>query len=558
MSQPGQFELQLGHLCNDRCVFCVSGYLTSEGKAPLLDASELMTALDGAWAAGHRRVTLLGGEPTIQPYFLDVVRHAAALGFEIVVFSNGSKPGRTALVDEVAASGAEVEWRFSFQGGTREAHERTTRRRGSFDQLLRAVSRVSALGQRITVNTCVVRQNGESLGALPALLAPFGVAQVHVDMVNPYDTGLLHEDTGEPAVGPVASAPGDPRRIDASAALAALQPRYSDLREPLTRMIAGFPSDFDVNIGNLPYCIAPSLAPWIHHGGQRTWTLVANDRGRGELGHRRLKYHLKQAFKSKPEGCRRCVFDERCSGVFDSYAAQYGTGELVPVSEEAMSSLDRGQLFALRTSAFLRRALEGATLPAGVRGVTLHERGRDEVGLVFDAEDGELALALRPDAGGMAATDRFSIHVERGSSERLGAALAFVWRAALDAGAQGVHPPGPDASSTLPASVAAGLARLRRAAPFGTLRWEDLHDRGGRRGGDAGGAGRRSRGGVAARRRRQAARRLSRGRRGRLAGAGRRHPPRARGPRPPPCCRRRLITLPLEPLRSIPRASALS
>src|SRR5262245_49847822 len=79
---PGQFEIQLGHLCNNRCVFCVSGQLTSKGEAPLLRGDDLCQALDQAWAAGYRRVTLLGGEPTIQPYFMDVVRRAVALGFD--------------------------------------------------------------------------------------------------------------------------------------------------------------------------------------------------------------------------------------------------------------------------------------------------------------------------------------------------------------------------------------------------------------------------------------------------------------------------------------------
>src|SRR5580698_7519586 len=149
----GMFELQLGHLCNDRCVFCVSGLLTSRGKAPLLRVEELHRALEDAAASGYRRVTLLGGEPTIQPHFLDVVRRAVALGLEVVVFSNGSKAGRTDLVDQVAATGGSFEWRFSFQGATREAHERVTRRRGSFDQLVAAVERARGHGHRVTVNT---------------------------------------------------------------------------------------------------------------------------------------------------------------------------------------------------------------------------------------------------------------------------------------------------------------------------------------------------------------------------------------------------------------------
>lgn len=477
MSRPGQFELQLGQLCNDRCVFCVSGYLTSQGKAPLLDVRELTDALDRAWAAGYRRVTLLGGEPTIQPCFLEVVRHATALGFELVVFSNGSKPGRSDLVDQVAKISPSVEWRFSFHGATREAHERTTRRKGSFDQLLRAIERVHARGHRITVNTCVVRQNFESLGRLPELLRPFEVAQLHVDMVNPYDTGLLHAGDGAPAVGPVASQPGDPRRIDAAEALAELQPRYSDLVRPLEQMVAGFPDAFDVNIGNLPYCVAPRLAPWIHHGGQPTWTLAANDRGEGKLGLKLRKYVVKGTYKSKTPRCRECAFDDRCSGVFDSYKAQFGVDELIPVTTRRLDELDDdGRLFALRAWLFVRAALEGVALPAGFVRLTVAEHGRREVAVVFatTANDAALTVLLRPPPGGAAATDRFALHAANVACAPalVEAALALLWRAALAAGARGVHPPGPDlVPRGLRPSVLGRLARLRRHAPYGELEW---------------------------------------------------------------------------------------
>jgi hypothetical protein len=491
----GMFELQLGHLCNDRCVFCVSGLLTSRGKAPLLPVEDLHRALEGAAAAGYRRVTLLGGEPTIQPSFLDVVRRAVALGMEVVVFSNGSKAGRGDLVDRVAATGGRFEWRFSFQGATREAHERVTRRRGSFDQLVAAVGRAHAHGHRVTVNTCVVRQNGASLEHFPALLVPLGVSQLHVDMVNPYDTGLLSDEDGGVAVGPVGGplAPGEHpalRAEDTGEAerrargagrlwghdLPAIMPRYSDLVGPLERMIAGFPAGFDVNIGNLPYCVAPHLAPFVHHGGPPTWTVTAGDRGEGALAGGRRKYLVKQSQKTKPARCRDCVFDDRCTGVFDAYAQHFGTDELQPVSAARLAELDAGgRLFSLRTAAMLRRALGAAAPPAPFDRVTVSEPGPREVRLVVASASAGgpcTVLSLRPpavrgDPVGDAATETFSVHVAPSGDAATRAALSWLWDAVLATGARPVHPPGPDAAG----GTTALLARLRRGAPFGALVW---------------------------------------------------------------------------------------
>ena len=449
----GQLEIQLGHLCNNRCVFCVSGQLTSRGEAPFLRVSELTRALDEGWAAGHRRVTLLGGEPTIQPYFMEVLRHAVALGFEVVVFSNGSKPGRTDLVDEVAATGGAIEWRFSFQGATREAHERTTRRRGSFAQLVRSVDRARAHGHRVSVNMCVVRQNQGSVDAFPALLLPRGVAQLHLDMVNPYDTGTLDAD-----------------------GITALLPRYSDLVAPMERMIAGFPDGFDVNIGNLPYCVAPHLARWIHHGGERTWTLTANDHGASELGQGRKKYALKQAFKSKPEGCRRCIFDDRCSGAFDAYLERFGASELSPVLPDDPRIDPLGDAFALRVLHVLRGALRKVAPPAPFERVRMTEAGPRELAIAFTSASGaavEVALVPSPEGDSAFATDLAIGIVRRATAEpeAILAALRWLWDASIAAGARPIHAPGPDVTGAVPRSVAMRLARLRSRAPFGDLRW---------------------------------------------------------------------------------------
>lgn len=343
MADRAQFEIQLGHLCNNRCVFCISGRLTSQGDAPLLDADMLARRIAEAHADGHRKITFLGGEPTIQPFFLDLVRHAVALGFEdVVVFSNGSRLWSSALVDEVLATGGRFEFRFSFQGATKEAHERTTRRQGSFDQLLASVEAVRARGQRVTINTCVVTTNFASLDRFAELLVPRGVRQLHVDMLNPYDVGVMPADE-----------------------LTSIMPRLSDLAGPIERMVRAFPADFDVNVGNLPQCIAPSIASVIHHGGEPTRTVTADDFGVESLQLARDKYAAKQARKVKPDRCRSCVFDDRCGGVFEAYAERFGLDELQPITDERLAARSDQSFDALRPTVAARLARLRARAPFG-------------------------------------------------------------------------------------------------------------------------------------------------------------------------------------------------
>lgn len=386
-----QIEIQLGHMCNNRCVFCFSGQQTSFGRAGPMNLGPQVDEMTKARAAGHTKVTLLGGEPTLQPGFLDVVRHAVALGFEeIVIFTNGVKTAREAFIDEILAIAGDKKglftWRISIQGATEESHERTTKKDGSFGRILRTMEILHRKGERITINMCVVSSNYESVGEFPALLEPYGVKQLHLDMVRPLDAGSRSDDD-----------------------FAAMIPRYSDMVPALEKMVAGFPEDFDLNIGNVPYCFAPHLARFIHHGGNDTTTFAVDE---VRLRSRPLdKYNWQKRDKSKPERCKTCVFDTRCGGVSDHYRALHGTDELVPVTREKLNEIDpQGDLFsppaptggqvARSIDARLTRLRRGAPFGALVwREVVVSENGgRAEA--VFDGPAGERATVWMTEARG--------------------------------------------------------------------------------------------------------------------------------------------------------------
>ena len=213
MEPDTQVEIQLGHMCNNRCVFCVSGQRTQMRMARPLETAPILARIEAARAEGHRKITLLGGEPTLQPGFLEVVRRCVALGFEeIVIFTNGVKIARAAFIDEVRATGGRFNWRISIQGATKESHERTTGRPGSFDRIVAAMGHLAERGEKLTVNMCVVGSNYESVDHFPDLLDRFGARQLHLDLMRPLDAG---------------------ERTDAE--LEAMMVPYSQMVGPLTR-----------------------------------------------------------------------------------------------------------------------------------------------------------------------------------------------------------------------------------------------------------------------------------------------------------------------------------
>jgi hypothetical protein len=239
-------------------------------------------------------------------------------------------------------------------------------------------------------------------------------------------------------------------------------PRFTDMAPALVRMVRGFPEGFDVNIGNLPFCVAPELAPFIHHDGEHTDTIAID--GDDRLSRPWNKYFVKRKDKEKPERCASCVFDRQCSGVFSTYRHFHGTSELVPVTHERLVALDPKRRFLALHLRPVVSAVEGAW--------EAEERGVEETWLV-SRRDPSLRVALRAESAphALAAHEGVSLHLLSRGDDSVAdlAELRALGDTLRQSGHAVRHPVGDDAVGGCGRMVAARLARLRAAAPFGAL-----------------------------------------------------------------------------------------
>jgi MoaA/NifB/PqqE/SkfB family radical SAM enzyme len=407
VSQVEQVEIQLGHLCNNRCVFCSSGLITSFRLVGQEAPDPALRQLQLARERGARRVTFVGGEPTLQRNFPGLVERARQLGYEeIIVFTNGVRTQQRAYLQSLL-SGGPLTFRISIQGGDEQTHDRVTGRSGSFRRIIDGMQLMNELGQKITCNACLNVLSYQSVGGYPELARRFAIRQVHLDQINPLEIG------NHP--------PGY---------LETILVRYSEQAPYLAGMLEQFERvlgpEYDVNLGNLPYCVLPEWAHRIHHAGEPTHVVQANLDGPAPDGHD--KYERKTLNKLKPESCARCAFDPVCTGVFTEYAQIFGTGELVPVPRErALSQKNAPRLFTLLERDALQR-LARSEPPAGVR-LRSPELGESDAGarLRFSDDAGaELVLSVRhPSTPGsaLASTARFAIYLSGAPSDELAQSL---------------------------------------------------------------------------------------------------------------------------------------
>jgi MoaA/NifB/PqqE/SkfB family radical SAM enzyme len=310
------FEIQLGHLCNNRCLFCSSGLLTEQGLAKPVALADILAAIEQARAAGARRLVFLGGEPTLHRGFLQALERSVRVGFEeIVIFTNGVRLPQSSFVDRCLALG-NFEWRISIQGADEASHVAVTGRKQSYARIVSGVRELVRRGQRVTLNMCVSARSYQSLPGYPDLVRELGVSQVHIDVIRPASTG----------------------RSDPSY-LREIMPPYRVVAPYLERMLEGFEAaqlGVEVSVGNLPHCVLRSWPQAVVHGGEDTFTVSSAERGL-EPGIDKYAWHA--TLRRHLPACAGCALAGDCTGVFEAYLELYGPDEFCAVEEAELLAL---------------------------------------------------------------------------------------------------------------------------------------------------------------------------------------------------------------------------
>ena len=165
---PQKVIMNVTYVCNNHCTFCAVGTRTQIDGHPVRQREHL----DKYRAMGVTMVDFDGGEPTLNPELIPLVRYARAIGYErINVTTNGRlcfyddfsrmlvRSGLTTLLFSVHGADAQT---HAQQVGVAEAFEQTT---GGIRNALRNAPASVVLGMNITLT----RGNYEKLDAVAQL-----------------------------------------------------------------------------------------------------------------------------------------------------------------------------------------------------------------------------------------------------------------------------------------------------------------------------------------------------------------------------------------------------
>ncbi|MCB9593120.1 MAG: radical SAM protein [Sandaracinaceae bacterium] len=182
---PEKLIMNVTYVCNNHCTFCAVGTRTQVDGHPPRQREHL----DLYRARGVTMVDFDGGEPTLNPELVPLIRHARAIGYErINVTTNGRRCAYDDYARTLVTSGLTT-LLFSVHGHDARTHAQQVGVAEAFDQTvegIRNAGRHRPDGVELGMNVTVTKGNHEHLRALAQLAWDLDLRWLNIQFLTPF------------------------------------------------------------------------------------------------------------------------------------------------------------------------------------------------------------------------------------------------------------------------------------------------------------------------------------------------------------------------------------
>lgn len=314
-------EVNPGKLCNNKCVFCMSG-LERDKRMRWAPLDGLKREIRDARKKGFNSLGFLGGEATVYPRIVECVAYAKSLGYErIVLCTNAVRTADKDFAERITAAGV-TRFALSIHSHIAKIEETLVRVPGILKKKLKAVDNLVALQRAgrlphgLSLNPVLCRPNLPHMADYVRFFAKRGVRDVMFNYVWPQADAV--KDKG-------------------------MIPKYEEALPEILKLLLkthrGI-KDVRLRFGAVPFCVVPKqlhkrtdfLLKYFNESGDQISRDVSAFRPeKGRFDRFDWLDRKLEGLKSKVPACEGCRFIELCQGVYDTYLTLYGPGEFKAV-----------------------------------------------------------------------------------------------------------------------------------------------------------------------------------------------------------------------------------
>lgn len=226
--------LWLGQTCNQRCYFCYFLNRIQDAHHPehpfmsLDKAKEICRQL--RFFYGNTAIDIQGGEPTIYPDILELIRYCRDIGLYPTLITNGLRLAEPGELEAYRDAGIR-DFLVSLHG-TGAIHDQVVGKEGAYERITTAIKRMRELGIPFRFNCTMSKPVLPVIPEIAAKAIEYGAYVVNYIAFNPYEDQEADIRTHENV------------------------PRYSDITPYLTRAMDLLEeAAIEVNVRYLPFCM---------------------------------------------------------------------------------------------------------------------------------------------------------------------------------------------------------------------------------------------------------------------------------------------------------------
>ncbi|EGD47004.1 Radical SAM domain protein [Ruminiclostridium papyrosolvens DSM 2782] len=295
-------SVHLTDQCNNSCKFCVVN--SYQGQQEHVNLKVVFKYLEENAKNGYESVNIHGGEPTIIPELILILDKIKALGYPTVSLqTNARMLSNIEFTKELATRGVDL-FVVSIHGKDANMHDFFTTVEGSFEEAVKGIKNVKALGKKVRTNTVVCKQNYSQLKDIINFVIDIGVDHVNISSIHP--TGKAFENF--------------------HLVVPKLSECISSVEEAVDTAIG---RNMVVTLEGYPPCMLGEYNKYVIGWDDIHFKLLFHN-----IVLQDYEVFMKNETRRKGDPCNKCVHASKCGGVYKEYVYYYGWDEFKPVISE--------------------------------------------------------------------------------------------------------------------------------------------------------------------------------------------------------------------------------